>query len=186
MTKILSRLLLKLMGWNLRVNLPAEVHKAVVLVAPHTSNIDFFIGKLAFISIGMKVSFLIKKEAFFFPLAGMLKYAGGIPVDRKKKTNLVDQLVEQFHQKEELFLVVTPEGTRSYSKYWKKGFYHIANNAHVPLAIGYLDFKEKKIGIKELFYPTGNLEHDFSYIREQYQNVHARHPEKYCKNPQMK
>jgi 1-acyl-sn-glycerol-3-phosphate acyltransferase len=114
-------------------------------MGPHTSNWDFIIGRLAFSHFGVKGKFLIKKEAFFFPFGYILKAMGGIPVNRGKSTNLIDQAVQYFDESEELYMVFTPEGTREYSPEWKIGFYYIAQKANVPIYIGYMDY-EKKIG----------------------------------------
>jgi len=186
MIKLFSKWVLKMLGWKIEVNIPSDVRKAVMLVAPHTTNYDFFIGRLVFNVIGLPVKFLIKKEVFFFPFGGLLKKMGGIPVQRGKRNNLVRQLTDRFEQADRLVLVVTPEGTRKYTKYWKKGFYYIATEAQVPIALGYLDYKYKKAGVKKLVYPSGDLKTDFEEFKAFYQTLHAYHPEKFCTDPKIK
>ncbi len=186
MIKLFSRLMLKMLGWKIEVNMPSDVRKVVMLVAPHTTNYDFFIGRLVFNIVGLPVKFLIKEEAFSFPFGGLLKKMGGIPVQRGKRNNLVHQLADHFNQAEKLVLVITPEGTRKYTKYWKKGFYYIAIEAQVPVALGYLDYKYKKAGVKKLVYPSGDLKEDFEEFKTYYQNLHAYHPEKFCTDPKIK
>lgn len=186
MIKVISKFLLKLLGWRIEEDTFLQEKKAVAIMAPHTSNWDFFLGKMAFDVVGLKVSFLIKKEAFFFPFAGWLKKSGGIPVDRKNRTDLVTQIVDRLDNEEELIIAMTPEGTRSAVKYWRKGFYHIALKANIPILIGYIDYKNKIGGIKKVMYPTGDIEKDFAEIVDFYKNITPRHPEKYNVNPKLK
>jgi len=91
-SKTLSKLILKLLGWKFEGKFP-DGKKFIVLAAPHTSYWDFIIGRLYYSMMGIKVSFLIKKESFYFPFANILRSMGGIPVDRSKRTNMVEQLV---------------------------------------------------------------------------------------------
>lgn len=88
-------------------------------------------------------------------------------------------MVEEFNRREKFQLAITPEGTHKAAQEWKKGFYYIANGAHIPIMIAYLDYGKKEIGIKDLFYPTGNVEKDMYEIRSYYRGVTARHPEKF-------
>ena len=121
-----SRLILKMFGWKVKGSFP-NVNKAIVLVAPHTSLFDFVVGRLYFNSIRQRTNFLIKSNYFFFPLGPILKAMGGVPVDKSdKKTNMVTKTVQIFNEREKLFLAITPEGTRSAVKNWKRGFYYIA------------------------------------------------------------
>jgi 1-acyl-sn-glycerol-3-phosphate acyltransferase len=186
MIRVISKIILKMTGWKIELGMPSGTEKAVLLVAPHTSNLDFFIGRIVFNVLHLKVKFLIKKEVFKWPFGGLLKRMGGIPVDRGRSSNLVGNLAEEFRKKEKLMLVITPEATRKYTKSWKKGFYYIATEAKVPIALGFLDYKNKTAGIKSLFYPTGDLQKDFESIKSHYGNLNARYPEKYCKNPIIK
>jgi 1-acyl-sn-glycerol-3-phosphate acyltransferase len=114
---------------------------------------DFVIGRLAYWSLAVPVKFLIKKEAFQHPLGFLVKNMGGIPVDRKKSTNLVDQVADLFKDYEVLNVIITPEGTRKLVTNWKKGFYYIAIRANVPIVMGFGDFES---GFKQIedFYRT--------------------------------
>ncbi|TSJ48120.1 1-acyl-sn-glycerol-3-phosphate acyltransferase [Fluviicola chungangensis] len=158
--------LLKLFGWKIDDHVPIGVKKAVVVMGPHTSNWDFIIGKIAFAHYKVNAKFLIKKDLFFFPLGPILKAMGGIPVDRKKSNNnITEQAVKYLNENEKCFMVFTPEGTRSYQPKWKKGFYYIAQQAHVPIYIGYIDYKQKIGGFHSLFVPTGDVDTDIKYIK---------------------
>lgn len=159
--------------------IPPGMNKAVIIAAPHTSNLDFFIGRLAYWAVGVKIKFLIKKEAFKFPFGGVLKWSGGIPVDRSKNNRMVDQITKLLEAHDSFFIMITPEGTRKANPHWKKGFYHIALGAGVPIAIGYLDYPKKEGGIGKILYPTGNYEEDIKVIKDFYRDKTGRHPEKF-------
>src|ERR1035437_264758 len=124
--KFISRIFLKIIGWNIYGSLPEGLTKAVLIAAPHTSNWDFVIGRAGFYKLGLKkVKFLIKKEMFKFPLGPVIKSWGAIPTDRGKNNNTIAQVSKMFAEEKKLLLLITPEGTRSYVEHWKKGFYHI-------------------------------------------------------------
>jgi 1-acyl-sn-glycerol-3-phosphate acyltransferase len=171
------RFILKLFGWKIDEHTPENVKKCVIVVGPHTSNWDFIIGKLAFRYYNVHGRYLIKKEAFFFPFGWFLKRMGGIPVNRSKNNNITDQAVKMFNDNETLFLVFTPEGTRSYNPNWKKGFYYIAQKAEVPIYIAYMDYEKKIGGFHSLFEPTGDVKADIDHIKSIMGQYKGRHPE---------
>jgi 1-acyl-sn-glycerol-3-phosphate acyltransferase len=184
MKKIITRFILKVIGWKVINHIPAGTQKCVVTMAPHTSNWDFLLGWLGYSSLGIKSTYLIKKEAFFFPLGALLKALGAIPVDRKSKNNVVHQVVEMFNKSESMFLTITPEGTRSLSRNWKRGYYYIAENAGVPIAFGFLDYKEKVGGIGQMLTPRGDYEADLKVMEAFYADKNPLHPEKFSLSPQ--
>lgn len=175
--KFLVRIILKLSGWKIDQHSPKGVNKCVIVVGPHTSNWDFIIGRMAFTMYGIKPKILIKKELFFFPFGFILKALGGIPVDRKKNNNITDLAVKIFNENEKLFMVFTPEGTRSYNPNWKKGFYYIAQKAKVPIYICYMDYERKIGGFDSLFEPTGDVDKDIAYIKNVMSKYKGRFPE---------
>ena len=179
MLALLSRLILRLMGWKITSVIPPGTRKCVIAVAPHTSYWDFVIGRLAYWLLGVKASFLIKKEVFRFPFRWLLLHMGGIPVDRGRSSKMVDQVVEKFRTSDSLFIVITPEGTRKPVKQWKKGFYYIASQAQVPIALGYLDYAKKEGGVGKVIYPNGNLEEQLKEIQDFYREMTPKHPEKF-------
>lgn len=179
----LSRLILKLAGWTIHVEPHQTYSRCVLLMAPHTSNWDFVFGRLALWGIGVKAKFLIKKEAFFFPLGLLLKKMGGIPVDRSQSRNVVWQIAVLMNKSAEMALVITPEGTRSLRHEWKKGFYYIASMAEVPIALAYLDYAKKEAGIGDVIYPSENYKSDLAKIQEFYKNFTAKYPEKFNLSP---
>lgn len=183
MKKALSKAILRWTGWTLGPLKGVELPKCVICVAPHTSNWDFVIGKLFYTSIGYTASFLIKKEWFFFPLNLLFKSIGGVPVDRRKRTSVTEQMVEVFKEREVFQLAITPEATRKPAPEWKKGFYYIALAAEVPILIAYLDYKKKEVGIKAIFYPTGDIEKDMYTIRCFYKGLQGRNPKNFIDVP---
>lgn len=167
------------MGWKINSVIPAGMKKCVIAAAPHTSNWDFVLGRLAYWDMGIKAKFLIKKEVFRFPFKWLIIKMGGIPVDRKKSNKMVEQVVELFHQSDSFYLVITPEGTRKPVKHWKKGFYYIALNAGVPIALGYVDYARKEGGVGKVIIPNGNIDEQMKEIMEFYRDKTAKHPEKF-------
>ena len=176
MKRSLCRLILKIIGWKavLKVHIP---DKCVFCVAPHTSNADFVIGKLIYCAVGGKrLSFLIKKEWFKFPLNMIFRRMGGIPVDRGCKNSLTDQLVKWFESREHFQLAITPEGTRKSNPEWKRGFYYIAQGARVPILLTFIDYRTKSAGIEQIFTPTGDEEKDIYEIKSYFKNFTGKNP----------
>jgi len=172
--------LLKLLGWNyeLSVEIP---DKTVICVAPHTSNMDYIIGIIFYkAAIGSTPHVLMKKELFLFPFSRLFKSMGGIPVDRKKKTSVSDQMVELFNSEKRFRLAVAPEGTRQRTGQWKTGFYYIAMNANVPITLAYIDYSKKEVGVKKVFSPTGDYQSDIEEIKNYYKDVRAKYPGKFA------
>lgn len=172
--------LLKLFGWSLDITVP-DYPKCIICVAPHTSNWDFILGKLAYAAIGRKAGFLMKDAWFFWPLGVFFRAIGGIPVPRNRKHNssLTEEVVEKFNSSERLTLAITPEGTRSRTSNWRTGFLYIALEAQVPIALGVLDFGHKNIIIRDTFYPTDNVEADMKAIKAYYKPFQGKYPDKF-------
>lgn len=175
MLQKIFKAVLKLTGWKLVGQLPVE-KKFVMIVAPHTSNWDLFVGLMGKFAIGGRFNFLAKRQVFFFPLGLFLKSLGGIPVDRSKSHALVDQVVDIFKTRDEFVLAITPEGTRSPVKRWKTGFYHIAQKANIPIAMVAFDYKNKEIILRKAFWPTGDIDKDFKEIQGFYRGIHGKYP----------
>lgn len=179
MLRLLARFIFFVKGWHIEGRLPDGLRKCVIIQAPHTSMLDFFVGWLASKIYGVKFRFMIKKEAFIFPLAGIIKSMGGIPVDRGHSQGTVKQLVDVFNRSGSLYLIITPEGTRAYTDRWKRGFYYIAQAAKVPILLGFIDYKKKICGIGGQLDASGNFEADFKIIEQFYKGMHAKYPDKF-------
>lgn len=161
--RFIAILLLKLIGWK-ALGSAVATPKYVLIGAPHTSNWDFPLMLLVVLKLRLKVFWMGKHTLFPFPFAGLMKWLGGIPIDRSKSHNVVHQTVNQFSQQENLVVLIPPEGTRSKVAKWKTGFYHIANNAGVPILMGYVDATRKEAGFADFFYPTGDIDTDMKAI----------------------
>jgi 1-acyl-sn-glycerol-3-phosphate acyltransferase len=170
----------KFRGWTLGDNLPPDMKKCVVIVAPHTSGWDFVYGAGAKLLLPLDAIYLAKKELFRWPLKNMFLRLGGVPVDRSRNLGLTDSMIEYIKTHEVAHVVFPPEGTRKRVTRWRKGFYYAALGASVPIAMAYIDFKEKKAGIGPSFMPTGDIEKDFDIIREFYKNITACKPENFA------
>lgn len=171
----LCRFILRLIGWKIIGELPKD-KKYMVIVAPHTSNWDLIIGLLGRFSVEVKMNFLAKHQLFFFPLGNLLKVLGGTPVDRSKKSNRVEQVVELYRQSDQLILAITPEGTRSPVTRWKEGFYHIASQAGIPIVMIGFDYSTKEIRIREPFWPSGDINKDFPLFSAYFKTIKGRYP----------
>jgi len=167
--RALSILYLKLAGWKVLGALPPEAQKSVFIAAPHTSNWDLPYTLMVCFVLRLNVRWMGKVSIFRFPFGGLMKWLGGIPVDRSQSNNLVAASAQAISQARGAFqLIVPPEGTRSKTRYWKTGFYHIANTAQVPIVLAYMDYKQKISGLGPVFYPTGDLEADMVSIKAFY------------------
>jgi 1-acyl-sn-glycerol-3-phosphate acyltransferase len=180
MKRLFGRFMLKLMGWNINPNVPPHFKKCVLVMAPHTSNWDYFIGIMAFWGVyQIDIKQLVKKELFFPPLSWILKSLGGIPVNRNGPSKLTVTIAELYKNTDELTIVFTPEGTRSYNPNWKKGFYHIAKKANVPICLGYMDYSTKTGGVLPIeFELSDNIDNDIEKIKKIYSKFKGKYPEK--------
>ena len=171
----LGALYLHLFGWRVEGRLPPGT-KAVAIAAPHTSNWDLpFMLAVSFV-LGVKPSWLGKRELFWGPFGWLMRRLGGIPVDRGTRTNLVQQVAERFAVVDQLFLVIPPSATRTRATHWKSGFYHIARSAGVPIICAFLDYARKVGGVGPMIVPTGDVRADMGVIREFYARVSGKHP----------
>lgn len=177
--KTLASWLLRRLGWRCLPQPTERPSHSIICVAPHTSNQDFIIGKLYYLTVGKPHAFLMKKDWFVFPLNFIFRYMGGIPVDRSRKEDMVTKLSEYIKSRSEIHIAITPEGTRSYGEEWKMGFYRIAVAAGIPVELAVIDYSKKEVGIFEVFHPTGNIDEDIAYIRSRFNSNQAKYPNKF-------
>ena len=174
--RILAITILKIIGWK-AVGKELSSPRLVLIGAPHTSNWDFPLMLLVVLKLRFKVFWMGKNSLFKFPFASLMKWLGGIPIDRSKANNVVTQITEEFARNQELIVLIPPEGTRSKVDNWKTGFYHIARNANVPILLGYLDAPKKEAGIADFFTPTKDMDKDMREIRQFYSTKGGIRPE---------
>ncbi len=173
--------ILKLFGWSVSVSTP-DYPKCIICVAPHTSNWDFIIGKLAYASTGRKTGFLMKESWFFWPLGPIFRAIGGVAVPRGRKhgPSLTETLIEKYRNSRRLVLAITPEGTRSRTCQWHTGFLRIAFEAKVPVVLAVIDFEKKTAMMEQTFEPSGNIDADMAAIKQYYRPFKGRYPDKFC------
>lgn len=173
-----SFLLFKVMGWKVNVTVPLG-KKYIIALAPHTSNFDFILGVLYSRAERIRCDFLMKKEWFFWPMGILMRKLGGVPVYRSKKMSMTDQLAQIARERGSFHLCITPEGTRSRTEEWKKGFYYIALKADLPILLYGLDYESKTIQCTKMIVPDGNIEEQMKEIKTYFRNFKGKHPEKF-------
>jgi 1-acyl-sn-glycerol-3-phosphate acyltransferase len=150
-------------GFSVRGTMPDQP-KYVIIAAPHTTNWDLPHALAAGLHYGYRIHWMGKESIFKWPFGGIMRWLGGLSVDRRQSTNAVDSMVQTFAKMDRLALVIAPAGTRSATVKWKSGFYHIAYGAKVPLALAFIDYPSKSVGIAGIFMPTGDYEADLPKI----------------------
>ena len=165
----LSLIFLKLAGWQVKGALPPGAEKSVLIAAPHTSNWDLPYTLMVAFSLRLTPYWMGKEQIFKPPFRGLMMWLGGLPVDRARSTNLVAASVEALKAANgPLQLIVPPEGTRGKTRFWKTGFYYIAQGAQVPIVMAYLDYDKKIGGLGPVFQPTGDIDADMAAIKSFY------------------
>jgi 1-acyl-sn-glycerol-3-phosphate acyltransferase len=172
----IAKLILRVSGWT-AVGGELDEPKAVIIAAPHTSNWDAVWALVYKVAVGLDVRFFAKHSAFWFPLGTLLRGMGGIALDRGRAGSAVSQAIEMFHTEESFYFGLAPEGTRKKTSGWKTGFYRIATGADVPVYLGFLDFKRKRVGIGPHFKLSGDPEADLEICRKFYAGIEGGRPD---------
>ena len=176
MIPALATHVLALFGWKVDLVQPPGP-KGILVVYPHTSNWDFPIGYLTKLAMGLPLSWVGKDSLFRWPVGGLLRRMGGIPVNRRARTGLIGQLRQEFERRDWMWLAIAPEGTRSHVPHWKSGFYRLALAAGVPVGLAFIDYRTRTVGLHEYVALTGDPEADMARIREVYADKVGKHPE---------
>ena len=181
---LLERLIRKILlsiyrwkGWAPQGALPPD-RKFVIMGACHTSNWDFLVFLGTVHALGRKVRFIGKKSLFRWPLGGLMRALGGVPVDRSARQDLVSQIVAEFDRHDDFALVIAPEGTRSRTTEWKTGFYQIALKADVPIVCAGPDYPRKRGVIGPVIHPTGNCQEDLKPAFAFFRTISPRYPDR--------
>ncbi len=177
MRRKVAAFLLSVFGWQVSFSIP-QCDKYVLVGAPHTSNWDFPFGLLALWAVGLHFNWVGKHTLFRWPFGRLMRRLGGIPVDRRGSTGFVKKVIDIFNSRDRFVLAIAPEGTRSRTDYWKPGFYHIAVATGVPIALGFIDYPHKQIGVDCLVVPSGDMEADVQILSAYYQDKIGKRPEK--------
>jgi 1-acyl-sn-glycerol-3-phosphate acyltransferase len=169
---------LKKNGWTVKGDFRPLPDKFIIIVAPHTANMDFIIGIMARSVLGLQsTKFLGKSQLFKWPYGFIFRALGGQPVVRTRDNNLVDEVTEMFNSHKKFSIALAPEGTRSKVKRLKTGFYHIARKAGIPIYPVGFDFKTKTIVIRDPIHPTDNIKDDFTLLFDFYADIKGKYPE---------
>jgi 1-acyl-sn-glycerol-3-phosphate acyltransferase len=156
-TRWIGRVILWAMGYTIEGKYPNE-KKLVMAGAPHTSNWDLLLAIGTILAMGVRINFMMKKEAFKFPFSGLFKLLGGIPVDRSNPKRTVVETLHAFKHRDKLWLAILPEGTRKPVKSWKAGFVRIARTVNVPILIKGLDGRKKILYLDKVVQPHHNTD----------------------------
>ncbi|MDP2018125.1 1-acyl-sn-glycerol-3-phosphate acyltransferase [Hydrogenophaga sp.] len=160
---------LKLTGWRVEGALPAHAARSVLIAAPHTSNWDLPYTLMVAFALRLNIRWMGKQGIFRAPFGGVMRWLGGIEVNREQSTNLVAASAQAIRAADgPLQLIVPPEGTRTKTRYWKTGFYYIAREAQVPIVMAYMDYERKVSGLGPVFEPTGDVDADMAAIKAFY------------------
>jgi len=171
----LSLAFLRLNGWTVQGELPAAASKSVLIAAPHTSNWDLPYTLMVGFALRLNLYWMGKASLFAPPFGAVMRWLGGLSVDRAKSNNLVAASAQALREADgPLQLVVPPEGTRGRTRQWKTGFYFIALEAKVPIVLAFMDYERKVAGLGPLFTPSGDVERDMEEVKRFYAGVKGR------------
>lgn len=160
-----GRGVLRLMGWRIEARLP-DLPKFVIIGVPHTSNWDFIVGICTVFALRLRIRWWVKHTAARWPFGGIVDSLGGVPINRKAAHGVVEQTVAQFADEPQFVLGVTPEGTRGHTSGWKRGFYHVAVAAKVPVVLAAFDYDNKILHVGGIVQPSGDYEADTAKMLE--------------------
>lgn len=177
MKRTLANWILSLFGWRIVGGIPHDLKKYVLIAAPHTSWWDFPLGILTRAAISRKIYFLGKRALFRPPLGIFFRWMGGVPVDRSKSSKFVDQMVNEFQNREEFAVALAPEGTRKKVDVLKTGFYYIATAASVPIIMLRLDYGNRKVEFSAPLWPGDNTDRDIAFVWEYFSGIKGKRPE---------
>ena len=161
------RWLARKLGWTLVDDIP-PIKRYVLIGYPHTSNWDFMLAMLFKFAVGFHFNWVAKHTLFFWPLGVLMRALGGIGVDRARTKGFIGALAQAYQENDEMVLVITPEGTRSKTDHWRSGFYHLARSAEVPIVLGFVCRKTKRIGLGPVVELSGDEAADMDKIRKFY------------------
>ncbi|MFL6675259.1 MAG: 1-acyl-sn-glycerol-3-phosphate acyltransferase [Massilia sp.] len=168
--------LLNLLGWKLRYK-PLPGPHGIAVVYPHTSNWDFWIGLLGKWALGLHFRWLAKDSLFRGPMGAVMRYWGGVAIDRSAPMGATRQLAGQMLASDWFWVAITPEGTRGYKPHWKSGFYHLALAAGVPVLLVALDYGKKELRVVETIELSGDPDADMAKVAALYADCQALYPQ---------
>lgn len=171
--RALGRATMGVLGWRVEGEVP-DLPRFIVAVGPHTSNWDFVVGAAAMFALDLRLSFLGKHTLFRWPFDRVLRWMGGIPVDRSSPHGVVSVSVSAFLREPARVLAIAPQGTRRAGAELRSGFLHIARGAGVPVTLATLDYATKRVRLGPTFMPSENTEGDLARVRAHFAAVRGK------------
>lgn len=177
--RALGRSVLTLSGWKLDIHVPDEP-KLVVIAAPHTSNWDFVFAMATILALELDLHWFGKHTLFNGIWNRPMRALGGIPINRSAAGGVVQQTVQAFESSDQLIIGIAPEGTRARAEQWKRGFYHLAMAAKVPVLVAWIDYRSKTVGADLVLRPSGDWDADMQPVFARYRRAGAKKPENFA------
>ncbi|WP_110182074.1 1-acyl-sn-glycerol-3-phosphate acyltransferase [Nocardioides solisilvae] len=169
-----ARTVLRAARWRVVGEVPRT---GIMVGAPHTSNWDWVATMLMMWSREVTPRILIKEELFRGPLGWLLRATGGVPVDRVNASEVVAELADHLGRDETLVVAIAAEGTRTRSEHWKSGFYRLAQQTGLPVALGFIDGPTRTLGFGPTVQVTGDVRADMDLVRAFYADKRGLRPE---------
>lgn len=176
--RVFGRVAMRVAGWRFEGSIP-NLPKLLFVVAPHTSNWDFFVGVGAMFALGLRATFLGKHTLFRWPLGIVMRWLGGVPVYRHAPRNVVDQTVDHIRRVEQVALGISPEGTRKKLPAWRTGFHYVARGAEIPIVPVALDYSTKTVRFFPMHQPADTVASDVAALGPLFSAGMARYPAQY-------
>ena len=173
--RALGRAVLALMRFRIEGGLP-DTPRMVIAAAPHTSNWDFVVGAATMFALDLRLDFLAKHTLFRGPFGPVLRWMGGIPVDRAAAHGVVGEAIAAFAAVPARVLAIAPEGTRRKVDRFKSGFLHIARGAGVPLVLATFDYGARTLRLGPVFVLGEDPEADLARVEAFYAGVRGKRP----------
>lgn len=177
-TRWIGRAGLGILGWRFQGELPKQ-DRLIIIIAPHTSNWDFFVGLFGLLAVGARINWMGKHTIFRWPITGLLRSLGGLPVMRHAARDVVDQMVDTFAREPQMLLALAPEGTRKHVGRFKTGFLRIAQIAEVPVLPVGLDYGSRRLVLGKPFIPPGDIAVAERTCYDYFRRYKPRHPRQY-------
>ncbi len=174
-TSAFGRLVLAALRWRVEGSVP-DLPKFVIAVAPHTSNWDFVVGAAAMFALDLRLAFIGKHTLFRGPFAPILRWMGGIPVDRSSPHGVVAESIAAFRAVDRRLLALAPEGTRKGARRFHTGFLAIARGAGVPIVLAALDYETRCVRLGPTVFPGDDVEADRARIEAHFAPVRGKRP----------
>lgn len=171
----IGRAILWLVGWRVTGNLP-DTEKMIVIAAPHTSNWDWALAMPTLFALGVRIAYLIKDTAFWWPASVVLRATGGVPVNRREPAGMAEAVARRIRESDRIIVVITPEGTRARVEKWKTGFLRIAALAEVPVVQLSWDYPTRTIHLGPVATLSGDVDVDIERIRDYYRQFTGCNP----------